>query len=233
MKNMKQAVIFIAPPGAGKGTQANLLAGLFNFIHFDTGRFGQNLIYSKEAEKDPILMRERKNFEDGILFTPSWTLGVVSEATTKIGNAGFGIVYSGSPRTEFEAFGDNENKGLIPVLEEIFGKENIFIVRIHIEEETSVKRNSRREVCSVCGTPKLAGDHGRNCVLCGGPLVTRGKLDEVETIKIRLQQFRDRTKPIIEKLKEMGYAIHEIDGEPLPYLVFEDMKKVLGLQKHG
>jgi adenylate kinase len=231
MENMKKVVIFIAPPGAGKGTQANLLAGLYGFVHIDTGRYGQNLIYSKESENDPILLRERKNFEDGILFTPSWTLKMISDLTSRIANAGLDVTYSGSPRTIFEAFGDEENKGLITLHNEIFGRENMYIFRINIDEETSIKRNSQRQVCSLCGLPKLAGDHGETCVICGALLTTRGKLDEVETIKVRLSQYRERTRPIEERLINEGYTIHEIDGNPAPYLVFEKIRNVLGLKK--
>ena len=62
---LKRAVIIYGPPGSGKGTQAELLAKKFGFIHFDTGRYFEALLHSPETQKNPVLRRERKNFDNG------------------------------------------------------------------------------------------------------------------------------------------------------------------------
>lgn len=220
-------------PGAGKGTQANLLAWAKGFIHFDTGKYIENaILYNPDFKNDEIVQIERKNFEAGVLFTPSWTLGVVSEATRKIAKAGFNIVYSGSPRTVYEAFGDSKHDGLIKILEKAYGKKNIFVVLLKVRPESSIFRNSNRKVCSVCATPILYSEEThkhRNCPLCGGKLRTR-TLDKPEIIKTRLKEYENRTKPITVEFKKRGYKILEVNGEPAPDKVHFAILKKLGIQ---
>ncbi|MCP6720394.1 MAG: nucleoside monophosphate kinase [Patescibacteria group bacterium] len=225
-----QAVIIYGPPGSGKGTQAELLVRKFSFIHFDTGRYGESLIYAPGAEKNTVLLRERENFETGKLFTPSWTLRIVSQATRRIAKAGFGIVYSGSPRTMFEAFGDKNNKGLLSILIKLYGKKNIIVVELKVKSQTSIERNSKRVVCSVCGLPILASSKNKKCSFCAGPARKR-TLDKPEIIKVRLKEYRERTYPILKKMRSLGFRIREINGEPSPYKVYEQVVRRLGLRR--
>lgn len=225
---MKKAVIIYGPPGAGKGTQAELLAKRFGFIHFDTGRYLETLLNSPEAESDPKLKEEKEKFDSGELNTPSWVLSIVKEATGKIGKAGMGIVYSGSPRTLFEAFGDEQNEGLLSVLTKIYGKENIHVVLLQIDEETSIKRNSSRVVCSVCGLPILAESGLKKCAFCAGPAKIRS-LDKPEIIKVRWKEYKERTFPIVDRMKKEGYEVHKIDGSPAPHEVHKKVMSELGL----
>lgn len=224
----KQAVIIYGPPGSGKGTQAELLAKKFNFIHFDTGRYVENLIHSKEAEKDPILKREQKLFDSGILMTPSVVLKIVSSATNQIAKSGANIVYSGSPRTLYEAFGE-KNNGLIQILEKLYGKKNIAVVKLKVQEKTSLFRNSNRLICSVCGLPALAKLGIKICSFCAGPLRKR-TLDKPEVIKVRLKEYRGRTYPILAGLKKMKFRILEVNGEEEPYKVFQKIADKLNFK---
>lgn len=214
----KKAIIIYGPPGAGKNTQAELLSGKFGLIHFQTGPYIERLVHSKEAESSPILWRERELFDTGKLTTPSWVLAIVKKATKMIAESGFGIIYSGSPRTVFEAFGNEKNEGLLSSLEKTFGRENIYIVEVVISDNLSVKRNSRRLVCSICGLPILVADSKR-CPFCFGHPRKR-TLDDPEIIKTRLLEYKNRTRPIIERLKEHGYKIISVSGTPFPYKVF-------------
>ncbi len=106
MKMTQKAVIIYGPPGAGKGTQAELLERNFDFIHFDTGRYLEMMYKSPKVKTDRTLKKEKNLFDNGFLNTPSFVLGVVSRATKRIAQSGFSLVYSGSPRTMYEAFGD-------------------------------------------------------------------------------------------------------------------------------
>lgn len=223
---MKGAIIIFGPPGSGKGTQAELLARKFNFVHFDTGRYGENLLSTAETLKDPILRREKKNFDTGKLFTPSWTLQMVKQATKKIAQSGQSIVYSGSPRTIFEAFGDSRHQGLIALLNKLYGRKNILILKLNIPDKISIKRNSERWVCSVCGLPLLAKARIKNCAFCGGKMRKRS-LDNPEVIKIRLKEYRSRTFPIFQNLKRQGYKIQGVDAQKLPYLIFQKISKIV------
>ena len=224
-----QAVIIYGPPGSGKGTQAELLARKFNFIHFDTGRYLEGIYRDPKQQKNPLISREKKLFDSGKLNTPTWVLKVVSEATRRIAKAGFGIIYSGSPRTIFEAFGDRNHKSLLSTLIKLYGKKNIIVVKLNVKNQTSIKRNSARFVCSVCGLPVLASARSKKCSFCAGP-ARRRTLDKPEIIKVRLKEYRERTYPILKKMRDLGFRIREINGEPAPYKVHEQVVRKLGLR---
>ncbi len=227
---MANAVIIYGPPGSGKGTQAELLERKYGYIHFDTGRFIEGLLRSPQAETDPVLMREKKLFDSGILCTPSWVLSITKDEATRIARSGFSIVFSGSPRTMYEAFGDEKTGGLLATLVDMYRKENVSVVQLEVRDETSMKRNSGRLVCSVCGLPKLESVALPHCPLCAAPMRTRS-LDNPEVIKVRLKEYRERTYPIVEGMRKENFNIITVDGEPLPYKVFESVTKGLKLTK--
>lgn len=226
---MKKAIIIYGPPGSGKGTQAELLARKFNFIHFDTGRYLEELLRSKAALKDKILRREKNFFDRGILCTPSWVLKIVSQAVTTIGRSGAGIVFSGSPRTLFEAFGDSKQKGLLAILDKIYGHQNILIIKLKVKPAISIQRNSHRLICSVCGLPALRWAKIKTCPFCAGPFRKR-TLDKAAIIKIRLKEYEQRTSPLLKRAKKAHYHIIEINGEPKPYQVFADLVKKIKIR---
>src|SRR3989344_8584007 len=225
----KTAIIIYGPPGSGKGTQAELLARKYNFIHFDSGRYIESLVHDKALQKNPIIRRERKNFDTGILCTPTWVLKIVTEATARIAKAGYGIVYSGSLRTMFESFGDKKNKGLLLNLVKFYGRKNIRVLALKVRPASSLKRNSSRRVCSVCGMPMLAKFTHRECDFCEG-LLRKRTLDTPSVIKVRLKQYADRTYPIIARMKKNGFRVIEINGEPAPYKIHALIVKKLGLE---
>lgn len=208
------------PPGSGKGTQANLLATKLDLIHFDTGRFCENLVHDPDRQKEKIVQRERKLFDSGILMTPSFVLREVSKKVKSIAKTGHGVVFSGSPRTVYEA------EKLVPLLEKLYKKKNIFVFQLKMGESFSVKRNGNRILCSVCKVPLLTkyypSKNPKHCPICAGPFYKRS-LDKVETIKVRLRQYRERTEPILQILKKRGYKIHTLSAEPAPYKVFNEI----------
>jgi adenylate kinase len=225
----KEAVIMYGPPGSGKGTQAELLARKYNFIHFDTGRFLENTVRAPGWEKSAILRRERRLFDSGKLCTPSWVFKITKEESARIAKSGYGIIFSGSPRTFEEAFGKGGRNGLITHIVKLYGKKNVKVILLDVKSDTTLKRNGGRLVCSVCGLPLLAKAKAKECALCSGKMRTRS-LDAPEVIKVRLKEYANRTYPIIREMKKRGFKVTEINGEPLPYKVFENVKKVLKLK---
>ena len=223
---MKKVILLYGAPGAGKGTQADLLAKKFGYFHFDTGKYIEQVVYDPEKLKNKIVQRERKIFDSGELCTPSWTLNIVAKKAEELAKAKLRVVFSGSPRTLFEAFGDKKTKGLINVLEKLFGKKNIGVLYIEVKPETSIFRNSNRSVCSVCGAPILFDQNNlqKNCLFCGAALKKR-VFDNPEKLKVRLQEYKNRTQPVLEELKKRGYRINTISGEVEPFNVFEEVKK--------
>ena len=225
---MKKAIMIYGQPGAGKGTQANLLSWSKGFFHFDTGKELEWLIHNPAKQSDPLIQRERVLFDGGQLNTPSWVLKMVSEKAEEIAKAGLGIVFSGSPRTLFEAFGDEKNTGLIEILEKAYGKENLHFILLKVHPDSSVFRNTNRKICSVCKTPVLANHQSEECPICGGKLYKR-VLDTPEKMKIRLEEYENRTKPILAELEKRGHKISEIDGEPAPHEVHKTVLQALNL----
>jgi adenylate kinase len=221
---MKKVIILYGPPGSGKGTQANLLANKFDVVHFDTGKFLEAMVHAPENQKDPIIKRERKLFDSGILMTPSFVLGKVKEESKHIHDADYGIVFSGSPRTIYEA------EGLMPLLIKLYGKENIRVFVLKASSELSIRRNSNRLMCKFCGYGLLSAyypaKNPKHCPVCGGPFYKR-VLDNPKTIKVRLKEYAERTEPLFEFMKNLGIKTVELDARPAPYKVFEKIVRAI------
>lgn len=232
MKKFSVAVIIYGPPGSGKGTQAQLLADKLDLIHFDSGRYLRELLYEQKNKKNKTIQKERKLNESGSLNTPSWVLKIVGEKINEIGGLlRKSVVLSGSPRTMFEAVGDKKQKGLIKKLENLYGKNNIFIFKINVSVEQTIKRNTHRLVCSVCGTPimgqMLSGQcQLSNCPFCGGKLKQRFD-DAKSVIMNRLKEYKERTEPIVAELKKRKYKVFEINGSPMPYKIHKTIIKTI------
>ena len=219
---MKKAIHVMGPPGSGKGTQADLIAESYGLTHFDIGRHFKNLIKDKDPLMTPDLIEQ---FDGGILINPHKFLGLVKKRIEKLAEEGNGIVFSGQPRTLTEAFGDEKLRGFMDFLGGIYNKENILIFKLDISEEVTIDRNSHRLACSSCKKDSISRD-AKACSFCGGKLYRR-KDDEPEIIKIRLKEYRERTEPIFERLKQEGFKVIEIDGTPAPKDVFKNIKEHL------
>lgn len=224
---MKIAVMIYGPPGSGKGTQANLVADKLGLLHFNTGKYVELIVHDPESQDDPEIKKRRREFDTGKLIHPPWILKIVKGAMRKIGKAGMGVVFSGSPRTLLEA------RGLVPLLEKTYGRKNIYAIAIKVRAETSIKRNSTRLVCDLCnnailGALKLCISSGTLCPVCGSRL-RRRTLDTPNTIKVRLEEYTARTEPIFAFLEERGYKVYKVDGESLPEGVFRSITKILRL----
>lgn len=226
--NSKKVVAIFGPPGSGKGTQATLTAEKYNLFNLDTGKFLEKLLFDPKNFKNKEIQRERKNYESGILLTPEFVLKFISKKINELAREGEGIVFSGSPRTYFEAFGDRKNIGVVNILDKLYGKKNIFYFILDVSDNDSIKRNSARTICSVCGGQLLSilKMKFNVCPFCGGGLRKR-KDDNPEIIKKRLVEFRERTMPVINELIKRGYKVNKIDGTVMPYKVFELISKRL------
>ncbi len=221
----KIVVIILGPQGSGKGTQAELLAKKLDLFHLDTGQYLRAILYDPASKNDKIIQRERKLNEAGILNTPSWILKIVIQAVKKMAVIKKGVVFSGSPRTFYEAFGYEQGEslknktGLTDVLNKYYGKENIFIFTLDIPLKESIKRISTRLSCSVCGSPFMVQKYKiDSCPFCGGKIIKR-KDDNIKSIMERLNEYNSRTMPIFTELKNRKYKIFKIDGTPAPYKI--------------
>jgi len=209
MPDKQLVVIIYGPPGSGKGTQARRIAEDFALEHFDTGQLIEKWVHRPDLQDDPIIQREKENFEKGILCTPEWVAEIVKEEIRQSHQKGKGIVFSGAFRTLPEA------KEVFPSLEDFYGKGNIYVLRMMVNPETSVFRNSHRRVCEKCGQPIVYSPENEKlteCPKCGGKLVRR-VLDKPEVIKVRLKEYQKRTEPIYQFWKERGIKVIDIEAD--------------------
>ncbi len=218
-KRKKIVIILIAPPGGGKTTQAELLKETYGLNHILSSEEIKKALNDPLKQDDPIIQREKQLFVSGVLNTPEWVTGLIVFASQKVAKNGQGIVFSGSPRTIVEANTE------VPKFIEWYGKENTFAFYITVSFEEGVRRIKERRLCEKCGVPVL-DESLTACPKCGGAIIKGRALDEPEKLKIRFDEFNNRTAPVLEYLKQFG-VLYEINGERSIELIFEDMKKIV------
>ncbi|MDO8529842.1 MAG: nucleoside monophosphate kinase [bacterium] len=219
----KQAIILFGPPGAGKGTQSELLAEKMGLYLFETSKMLEREFRSAEkmAPDDPKrfvevegekfdVLNEKEIWKRGELCSPPWVTHLTIKELTRLHDDGDNIILSGSPRTVYEA--ERE----MPVLEKLYGKDNIKIGMIEISAEVTVFRNTHRKICELMRHSILFNKETEVLTLCpldGSALIKRKDLDDPETIKTRLVQYKERTLPLFDFFKKYGFEVHKINGE--------------------
>ena len=231
MKTSKLVIIIIGPPGSGKGTQATLLADKLNLYYFETSKIIEEKVMGAEKDeyvivegKKYFLVDEKKIWESGGLCSPPLVTFWVMEKIKELAEKGEGIVFAGSPRTLYEA------KKIMPLLNKLYGKKNIKIILFTLAPKTSIWRNSHRRICELLRHPILYNEETKKlkkCPLDGSKLISRGKLDDPETIKIRIKEYKDRTLPIIDYFQRQGYQIEKISAAPPPAVIFKRILRIL------
>ncbi len=230
---MKQVVIIFGPPGAGKGTQSELLSDKMGFYLFETSKIlerefdkAKNL---SEDSKDRFIefdgqkfdiLYEKKIWKEGILCDPPFVTYLVIEEIKKLFEGGKNLVLSGSPRTLYEG------EKIMPFIEGLYGKENIKTVLIEISPEQTIFRNSNRRICELMRHPILFNKETKQLTVCpldGSKLINREGLDDPKTIKVRLKEYAERTSPIFEYFKKRGLEIKKINGEQSVANVYRDV----------
>ena len=214
---MSKVIILIGPPGSGKGTQAELLAEKLGFFYLETSKIGEaKLKQAREGDYIVIdgqkysLDEEKRLSNNGILWTPAVVTFWVKQEIEKLASQNKSLILAGSPRTLYEG------EKLVPFLKKLYGLENIQVVLIKLSPEQTIWRNTRRRICSLCRYPVPYTETTKSltkCPKCGGEMVSRGNMDTEEIIKVRLKEYEERTKPLIDYFKEQGLDIKEVEGE--------------------
>ncbi len=231
-KNSKipKVIIILGPPGSGKGTQGELLARKFGLYHFETSEIiERNLADAKRGDfvaidgKKYFLSEEKKLRDSGKWMSPPLIASWVKSKIEALAHEGEGLVISGSPKTL------NEAKEIAPVLRKLYGTKNIEVILLKQRPEVSIWRNSRRRICllerhSILYTKEALGL--KTCPLDGSKLVLRED-SKPEVIKMKLNEYKERTLPLVRYLKKEGLKVEEVNGEKPPVKVFEKILKVL------
>jgi len=216
-QGLKRAVIFLGPPGAGKGTQAREVARVYQVPHLSTGD-----MFREHVRRATELGRKAKPImERGELVPDEIVLGMVEERIAEPDCVN-GFVLDGFPRTLPQAEGlgrllERRRLGRPVVVYFVVGYDSLF------------RRLTGRRTCRVGGEIYNIYDHpskvsGR-CDNDGGELVQRPD-DREEVIQGRLAAYERQTKPLIEYYRKQG-ALEEINGSADPQTVTRSLLEIL------
>ena len=176
-------LILLGAPGAGKGTQAEILKSKLDIPTISTG----NILRAAVKKGTPIGLKAKEYIDNGRLVPDEVIIGIITERLQEADCAN-GYILDGVPRTIAQA------EAL-----EAAGIRFDAVVAIEISDEKIIQRMGGRRVCEVCGSsyhiknvpPKVEDV----CDVCGGKLVQR-KDDEPETVKKRLEVYHRETEPL-------------------------------------
>ena len=223
-------VIILGQPGSGKGTQAELIAGKFNLYNLETSKIIESKVMNAKKEEYAevngqkfYFSHEKELWTKGILCSPPFVSFLIKSKLQELAKEGKGVVMSGSPRTLLEG------QEVIPLLKKLYGASNIKIALLELTPEQTIWRNSNRRICALMRHPILSTQKEflslTHCPLDGSKLMKRKGLDDLETIKVRLKEYRERTFPLVDYFKKQGLKVNKINGEQSVEDVHEDVLK--------
>ena len=189
-----QDIILIAPPAAGKGTQAKLLSSKYQIPHISTG----DLLRAATGELGDIV---KKTMESGALVSDDLVLKLLEERISKE-DCQNGIILDGFPRNVSQA------ESYMKLLEKL-NRPLGYVIYLDASKEVTQKRIVGRLTCPTCGAvyndqiddnkPKKFG----TCDICNGPLTKRSD-DNLETFEKRYQTYMNETYPLLDYFRSKG-----------------------------
>lgn len=195
-------LVFLGPPGAGKGTQAGDVARHFGIPHISTG----DMFRAAIGNQTPTGLKAKAFIDAGALVPDSVVIEMVRERLSQ-SDCQSGYLLDGFPRTVEQA----------EALEGISSPDAV--VYIAVADEHLLKRLTGRRVCVSCsGTFHISRlDDERVCPQCGAALIQRPD-DQEDTIKARLAVYHRETSPLTDYYKGKG-TLRKVDGAKAPEAV--------------
>lgn len=205
MKN----IILLGAPGAGKGTQAAMIAEEFKVPHISTG----DILRRNMKEGTPLGLKAKAFVESGGLVPDEVVIGLVEDRLS-LEDCKNGYILDGFPRTIAQA----------EALDKVARID--LAINIDVPFETIIDRLGGRRVC-VCGeTYHVSMLNGETtCKRCGKELFIRDD-DKPETVKNRLKVYSDQTQPLIDYYRSQNKVV-DIKANGTKEEIFADIKKVL------
>ena len=211
-------IIMLGAPGAGKGTQAKMLAEKYGIPHISTGD-----IFRANIKEGTELGKKAKEFMDKGLLVPDELVIDLIMDRFKADDCKKGYILDGFPRTIPQA--EALDKALAAV-----GEKMDYAINVEVPDENIVNRMSGRRACVGCGATyhikynptKVEGI----CDVCGKELILRDD-DKPETVLNRLKVYHDQTQPLIDYYGKAG-IVREVDGTVDMNDVFNAIVDILG-----
>ena len=192
-------LILLGAPGAGKGTQAEIISEKYNIPTVSTG----NIIRAALKNGTEMGLKAKSYIDAGELVPDNVVIGIIKERLSEP-DCKEGYILDGFPRTIPQAVALDDMGFVIDAA-----------LSIEVADSEIVKRMSGRRVCEKCGasyhTEYKKPDVEGFCNICGGNLVIR-KDDEPETVKNRLNVYHEQTEPLKDFYKSCGKLI-EVQGQ--------------------
>lgn len=210
-------IILMGPPGAGKGTQAEVLVREESIPQISTG----DIFRANMKEGTPLGKQAQEFVDAGKLVPDEVTSAMVKDRLAKPDCAN-GFILDGFPRTAAQA-------GALETLLGELGVQLNAVVEVNVPDSILVDRVVGRRVCRNCGAtyhvtynpPQAEG----RCDQCGGELYQRSD-DTEEKIVTRLQEYRQNTAPLLDYYRAKG-LLHTVDGDQPLAQVTEAIRKAV------
>lgn len=211
-------IIMLGAPGAGKGTQAKMIAAKYGVPHISTGD-----IFRANIKNGTELGAKAKEYMDKGLLVPDELVVDLVIDRFKADDCAKGYILDGFPRTIPQA--EALDKALSAI-----GDSVDYAINVEVPDENIIERMSGRRACVGCGATyhiqfnptKVEGI----CDACGEKLILRDD-DKPETVKNRLSVYHEQTQPLIDYYSKKG-VLAEVDGTQSMENVFNAIVDVLG-----
>lgn len=196
-------IILLGPPGAGKGTQASRLVEQYGMRQLSTG----DMLRAAVKAGTPVGLEAKAVMERGELVSDEIVSALIDDELRAMG-AETGAIFDGYPRTKQQA------KSLEEILAS-HGRTLDHVIELEVNEDALVDRITGRFTCANCG----ANYHDRHklpavegvCDKCGSTEFKRRPDDNEETVRMRMQEYRAKTAPILPVYDEQG-IVSRVDG---------------------
>lgn len=206
-------IIFLGPPGAGKGTQAQRICETFGIPQISTGDILRRAI----KEETPTGLKAKAYIDAGKLVPDEVVIDIVRDRLDQE-DCKTGYILDGFPRT-------------VPQAEALADFAQIdAVVDLDVADENLVQRLSGRRVCLNCGaTYHVSTMKSDCCNHCGQALVQRDD-DKPETVLSRLKVYHEQTAPLVSYYQDKN-LLHVIDGAQQKEVIFDAILNTLGVKQ--